>query len=323
MIKESGHIHDISSLTDQCIVVIRSAGERTSQWCLQKAKATFGVENVVLIDERPMHKAIKRAFEIGIESDKTWLVEIDADMLLHQEGILQLLQTASQRPANSFFHFGMVYDKLTNSFRSAGNKIIRTAHLPKALDLVPDTAGQLRPDTFVRKEMARKGFHYYRDICLVGIHDFEQDYFDLYRKGYLQGVKNRNKLERFMNNWPTDWKLDPDYVAVAGGMTAGKHHEHSLPLHPEYYIDKFKTWKNKVGFTATKTVLDIDVTLADDILSSILTDQKLQDFQRLCVGNKSRYHVRSDINWQYRLMKLGHRLSQSNVVRRFITTKNI
>lgn len=315
--KESGHTRDTRLLTDQCIIVIRSAGERTSHWSLQKAASIFGTENVVLIDERPMHEAIKKTFQIGIESNKKWLIEIDADILLHTEGILQLLQTASQRHESSFFHFGMVFDKLTNSFRSAGNKIIRTKHLPAALDLLPEAVDELRPDTYIRKAMAKKGYHYYRDVCLVGIHDFEQYYFDLYRKGYLQGVKNRAKLERFINNWPNDWEQDPDYLAIEGGMTVGKSHEKPLPLQPEYYLDQFESWKNKAGFTHSKAALTSELTLVDAFLSKTLTNKKMQEFESSCIGNKARYHVRSDANWQYKWMKLRYRVSQSRIAGSF------
>ncbi|MDW3192754.1 MAG: hypothetical protein R8G66_10325 [Cytophagales bacterium] len=265
------------------------------------------------MDERPMHKAIKRTFEMGMDGGKPWIVEIDADVLLHESGILQLLRTASQRPENSFFHFGMVFDKLTNSFRSAGNKIIRTAHIPEAMSLLPKTTDQLRPDTYIRKEMALKGYHYYRDICLVGIHDFEQDYFDLYRKGYLQGVKNREKLERFIRGWPENWGNDPDYLAIQGGMTAGKAHVNDLPLAPSYYIDKFENWKMSIGFDFTKVPLASGLSKVDHYLSTILTNSKLQEFQDSCVNNQAKYHVRSDVNWQYKWMKLRYRLSQSRI----------
>lgn len=318
----SKHQNRSEALIDQCIVVIRSAGERTTEWSLDKAKSVFGAKNVVLIDERPMHKAIKKTFEIGIESNQNWVVEIDADILLHAEGILQLLQTASQRPESSFFHFGMVFDKLTNSFRSAGNKVIRTAHLPAAMTLLPKTTDQLRPDTYIRKEMALKGYHYYRDICLVGIHDFEQHYFDLYRKGYLQGVKNREKLERFISGWPENWKHDPDYHAIKGGMTAGKIHLNDLPLHPEYYIDKFESWKMSAGFNFVKPPRPPGLAAVDEFLSATLTSLKLQEFRDSCINNKAKYHVRSDVNWQYKWMKWGYRLSQSRIFRSFLRQKH-
>lgn len=319
--KQSAHNTNSSALTDQCLVVIRSAGERTTQWSLEKAQSIFGTQNVVLIDERPMYRAIKKTFEIGIDSGKTWVVEIDADVILRQEGILHLLNTAAGRPESSFFHFGMVFDKLTNGFRSAGNKIIRASHLPEALTLLPEAANQLRPDTYIRKEMALKGYHYYRDVCLVGIHDFEQHYFDLYRKGYLQGVKNRTKLERFINNWPKNHNQDPDYLAIEGGMKAGEIHNEALPLHPEYYLDKFESWKKTTGFDHTKTPLTDEVAAIDDFLYKTLPNAKLQEFEHSCINNKARYHVRSDANWQYKWMKLWYRMSHSRMARRFTSSQ--
>lgn len=243
-----------------------------------------------------------------MERGKTWTIEIDADILLRPEGILQLLQTASQRPGNSFFHFGMVFDKLTNSFRSAGNKILRTKHLPVAMELLPEIIDEVRPDTFIRKEMAKKGYHYYRDVCLIGIHDFEQHYFDLFRKGYLQGVKNRDKLEKFINNWPEGWQNDADYLALTGGMTLGKNHERMLPLNPEYYLDKFEVWKIASNFTKQKELLPSDLNHANSFITATLTDSKLLEFRQKCEKRKAQYHVRSDSNWYYRLMKLMYRM---------------
>lgn len=306
--KISSHVR--SSLMEDCTVVIRSVGERTTDWCVSLANSIFNPENVVVIDERPLHKAIRKAYEIGLDRNKTWTLEIDADILLRREGILQLVQTASEQPSSSFFHFGMVFDKLTNGFRSAGNKVLRTSHIPHALKLLPKAEKEVRPDTFIRKSMAKNGYHYYRDVTLIGIHDFEQDFFDLYRKGYLQGVKNRNKLERFVGNWPKDWSKDSDYVTIKAGMDHGVVHKGVFSLDPSFFENGFSDWKEGCAFNEYKEPLINSTPQIDRFIERAMPPLLLKEFEQKCKKHKYQYHVRSDANYIYRMMKILSRLQQ-------------
>lgn len=300
-------------LTD-CTLIIRSAGERTTDWCADKTRSIFDLNSVIIIDERPMHKAIARTFETGIERNKEWTIEIDADLLLRPQGIIQLLERAKSLPANSYFHYGMVFDKLSNGFRSAGHKILRTAHLRTALEFLPLAKKEIRPDTFIRKSMAKRGCHYYRELALVGIHDFEQSYFDLYRKGYLQGVKNRSKVQRFITMWPENWQSDTDYQAIKAGIDDGLLHQNALPLDPSFFEDKFESRKAGSSWMNEKERLPQGLEQLESLMDSTVSESRLLDFKKHVLSRKYHYHNRSDKSYGYRFMKFMDRV-QTKIVK--------
>jgi hypothetical protein len=257
----------------------------------------------MIIDERPMHMAIARTFEIGIERNKEWTIEIDADLLLRPQGIIQLIERAKSLPSHSYFHYGMVFDKLTNGFRSAGHKVLRTAHLRTALMFLPQAKKEIRPDTFIRKSMAKKGYDYYRDLALVGIHDFEQSYFDLYRKGYLQGVKNRTKIDRFISQWPKNWQSDLDYKVIKGGMEDGLLDQNQLVLDPSFFLDKFESWKQSSLLMNEKKSLTNDSKLIQEFMQMTMSDTMIEEFKKQVLSRKYHYHNRSNGGYGYRFMK--------------------
>lgn len=300
-------------LIDNCTVIVRSAGERTTDWCADKARSIFEPNSVIVIDERPMHKAIARTFEIGIEQNKEWTIEIDADLLLRPEGIVQLLERAKSLPANSYFHYGIVFDKLSNGFRSAGHKILRTAHLRAALEFLPQANKEIRPDTFIRKSMAKKGYHYYRGLALVGVHDFEQSYFDLYRKGYLHGVKNHSKVSGFIERWPNQWQSDLDYLVIKGGIEAGLQHRGELILDPAFYQEGYEKWKKQFPMVVEKEELRGDLSASANFLEEVVNDKLLLDFKKGVLNRKYHYHHRSDGGYGYRFMKLLDRVQEKIV----------
>jgi hypothetical protein len=284
--------------------VIRSAGERTTEWCLLKSKSIFPAENVFVINESPMHTAIAKTYEIGIDRGKRWTIELDADLLIDQKGLSQLLARAESLPDYFFFHYGMVFDKLSNSFRSAGHKILRTSYLPKALAFLPKAKNELRPDTYIRKAMAKSGYHYYRDVVLVGIHDFEQSIADFYRKGYLHGVKNKTKVARFITQWPNGWQNDPNYLAIKAGMEDGLQHTGQLVLSPSFFESKFDAWKESSSLSMEKKPLDLNIRQMEEYVTEIMDKKMIADFRRLMLRRKYHYHHRSDGKGYYKFMKL-------------------
>lgn len=301
-------------MIDNCTVVIRSAGERTTNWCKSIVDTIFSPENVILIDERPQPKAIKRTFEIALDKNEPWTMVLDADVLLRPEGVLKLLDRAESLPANFYYHYGMIYDKLSNGFRSAGHMVLRTSLMAEARVLLPLAANEIRPDTFIQKAMARKEFHYYRDLVLVGVHDFEQSYQDFFRKGYLHGVKNHSKVNGFIAKWPDQWQNDLDYKAIKGGIEAGLQHQGELVLDPAFYQEEYEKWEQQSLWAIEKKELSDDLSASGNFLEEVINDKLLLDFKKQVLSRKYHYHHRSDGGYGYRFMKFIDRV-QTKIVK--------
>lgn len=298
--------------TDQILaettVVVRNVGERTTQWCEMGLQSIFSSDQIFMVEEVPMHRAIERTFEIALDENREWTLEIDADLLVYDDGLIKMLQNASGLPTDYFFHFGMVFDKLSNGFRSAGNKLLRTEHIKEAISLIPQAKREIRPDTFIRKSMVANGKHYYRHVLLTGLHDFEQSYSDLYRKGYLQGLKNRGKVKRFVDSWPKDWEQDLDYLAIFGGIEDGLKHEGPFQLSPSFLSDHYSQWKKRSIIKEEKPPLSIHMLDLDHFIRTHINQSIVEDFQISCLQEKGHYHVRSKKGLLYTLMKLMSRI---------------
>jgi hypothetical protein len=288
---------------EDCCVIVRSIGERTTAWCIDRASIIFDSDNIIVVDERPQHDAIAKVYEVSIEHNREWTIVIDADVLLRKEGILKLLEKAKSLPSDSFCHYGMVFDKLSNSFRSAGHNIFRTEHMRMAVQFLPSIKTEIRPDTFIRKSMAKLGFHYYRDLVLVGLHDFEQSFFDLYRKGFLQGVKNRTKVDRFISQWPQNWKSDLDYQVIKGGIEDGLLYQNQLVLDPDFFLVKFETWRRKSLLMNEKENLTNELEHIQDFMQMTMSDTMIEDFKKQVLSRKYHYHNRSNGGVGYKFMK--------------------
>ena len=69
----------MSILLDSVIVVIRASNERTFDLCKALCLAQ-GVESLSIVQEVPFEEALRKCYEIGIASNKKWMVTVDADV---------------------------------------------------------------------------------------------------------------------------------------------------------------------------------------------------------------------------------------------------
>lgn len=203
-------------------VVIRSVHERTESLCTKLLNEVFHKKNITVIHEYPFSKALRKSFEIGIDSEKEWLLCIDADVLISKEGISTLLEKTRDVHENLFGFQGTVIDKFFAGSRGAGNHLYRSALLPKAIEqLSPEEV--IRPENYVISRMQNLGFIYEQINITVGLHDFQQYYKDIYRKFIIHANKHTRYLDTFMPYWEKLSKTDMDFeVALLGLEDAQK-----------------------------------------------------------------------------------------------------
>lgn len=195
-------------------IVVRECGERTAEACVGLLQQIFPGQEIHRVSARPFSATLRLSLEKGLDEGRTWTLCIDADVLVLPE-LAELLLEAAQAPTDIFEIQGLVFDKLMTAPRAAGNHLYRTSLIARALPLI--AAGQgLRPETEMIEAMAGQGFPNRQSSVVVGLHDFEQHYRDLYAKAFLHGHKHRFLLPLYRPLWKLLARNDADYrVALA------------------------------------------------------------------------------------------------------------
>lgn len=202
-------------------VVIRALSERTRDTCKRLASSEVPDASIFTIQERPFSNAVKKTFEIGVREGKAWTLALDADILLRQNAIKDLVNQAESLPDHFFMIQGRVLDKLFCFSRNGGPHLFRTSLLKTALPLVPEQSEGLRPEGETVKRMIKLGFHRYKGVGVYGLHDFEQYYEDIFRTGFFYGIKFRKLTNFFLNEWANRLANDADYLIARLGFALG------------------------------------------------------------------------------------------------------
>lgn len=202
-------------------LIVRECGERTANACVARMQHLFPGQEIHRVGARPFSATLRLSLEKGLATGCTWTLCIDADVLILPE-LEALLVEADEAPPEVFELQGLVYDKLMNAPRAAGNHLYRTALIERSLPLIP-TGDILRPETAMIEAMAKQGFPSHQSNALVGVHDFEQSWRDLYTKACLHGHKHLCLLPLCRPLWQMLAPIDADFrVALAALDTAHK-----------------------------------------------------------------------------------------------------
>lgn len=200
----------------------------------------IGEENVRIIESVPFENAIKESFKIGIESQKKWLVTIDADVLIRKNAIQDLLRIGDSLDDFVFKFEGMLYDGLLLTHRPGGIKIYRTRLLEMAISLIPDPGTQIRPETYTLRAMKDHGYVGLLLDEVVGIHDFEQHYKDVYRKCFVHSRKHSDKTKYLLKKWIKLAGSNPYYDAAILGAKEGFNFRESIPIDTRFFENHLK-----------------------------------------------------------------------------------
>jgi len=174
------------------VAVIRSAGERTTEFCLELLSRQVPAEAIHVVAEVPFEAALRRCFDIGARSSKKWMLTLDADTLLLPGAVTELVAAAEAMPDFFFQVGGRVYDHVFGIYRQAGHRLYRASLLAEAQGLIPPDGKKIRPESVAGSRMGERGHPSHQIALVAGLHDFGQSYRDLYRKSLIHGVKNRD-----------------------------------------------------------------------------------------------------------------------------------
>jgi hypothetical protein len=113
------------------------------------------------------------------------LLVVDADVIPFKEAVIKLIAKADQSDEDLFEFQCDVYDFSFGGWRQAGNHLYRVGSLELAIPLIPKPGESFRPETATIKRMADKGHRWCELNIKFGIHDFEQNPVDYFRKAIL------------------------------------------------------------------------------------------------------------------------------------------
>jgi hypothetical protein len=211
-------------LTDNTLIVIREAGERTREICIELARAQVGADAVEIVAERPFEEALRQCYLAGIRRGRKWTMTLDADVLLRAGAIARLYAEAEAMPEHFAQVEGLVFDKISGSFREAGQRIYRTALLPLALEQTPAPGAAIRPEYSTLLGMDALGHPSRRVAVVMGVHDHKQFFRDLYRKAFVHANKHDKRLTAFVRRCRSLMSTDADFRVILRGLWDGLLH---------------------------------------------------------------------------------------------------
>jgi len=250
-------------------IVIRSIGERTESLCRELVLAQGIPENnLYVVHQSPFSAAMKKSFQTGIEVGLPWTFCVDADVLLRDGSIEKMLRFAEEQDVNVCEIQGFVLDKFFGGPREAGNHLYRTSLLPKVIEQIPEEGVNIRPEFHTLESMKKKGYPYKQIPVLVGLHDFEQFFSDIYRKCFVQAHKHIKHTDLFLEVWRAGAATDPDYQVALKGFSAGI--EHFSKVYIDVNQEIFKNVKNLTFAEKPRnlTISDIGLDQIEKIINN-------------------------------------------------------
>lgn len=232
-----------------CLAVIRASGERTFDECYHKVSEIFGSSNVALIQNvSPFAKVVSKTIGLGINSDMKWTVSIDADVI-PDDYILDHIQNRIADIPNDVFMFeGLVQDYLCFRYRPAGIHVYRNSLLQSIKDLVPRGNKYLRAESEFRNRAIAKGFSFLRYNDLYGYHDFEQDYFDIYRKCFMFSKKHKPWVRFLKNQYNRFKESNFDYLIALEGLEDGIAYDGHIENRIDFFHDRYYDLQRRLEF---------------------------------------------------------------------------
>ncbi len=207
---------------EDVLTVIRTTGERTTELCELLVSEQVIPDNITFIHETTSSLAVSRTFELGLEYGMPWTIAIDADVLIYSRAIHSLVGLAEQSPAATFHLAGRLIDKLSGGPICIGLHIYRTTHLDHALKVTKASGIVPRLESQVIQQMKTAGYVDAEVDAVLGLHDFEQDYRDLYRKGFMNARNHADCFSILERMWDRLAKTDDDLLAVLSGGRAAQ-----------------------------------------------------------------------------------------------------
>ena len=299
------------------LVVVRTAGERTFEACHALLLRQALREQIQVVDQRPFEAALRSCYELGINSGAEWMMTVDADVLLRPGAVKDLLGVAKDLPEQYLAVEGLVHDKLRGRHREAGHHLYRVRHLKKALSALPGDGEEIRPEFATLRRVSRLGHPFLKCETVFGIHDYEQFYRDLYRKGFVHGQKHPDWLAGVLPRWKSEAEADPDFAVALRGYCDGFQSPTKARIDARAYVDRAEEALHELGLREKKPLGSDPATLSlveaiqAKVDSAAGSDAEWSLDRRAAEGSRTQGMVRRGLYWFGSLLnRLGDRVQR-------------
>lgn len=185
---------------DDVFVVIRSAQERSVP--LAEKAVSLQTSHYAVIEEYPFSAALKKMFAIGKDQPEKYLLALDADVVLHPGSLEKIAEIADdyiKKFPTLFFIDFFVMDKFRGKCCS-GCHLYFNRYSEDLLEHLVNDPDDTRPENHLVLDFAKTHeLIHEKSQFVVGLHDFEQYYRDLYAKYFRRALRRKNEAEMLIN----------------------------------------------------------------------------------------------------------------------------
>ena len=197
--------------------IVRAAGERTADACCAALIRQTSSNDLERIELTPFWRTLREGLTRGMNSGAPWVLSVDADVLPSPGVVPHVMKWIGGADPKVAVVSGMIQDKFTATVRFGGIRLYRAEALPAMLDAMPAMGETVRPESTAIKRLTEQGWKHTLVPELVGLHDYEQYFRDIYRKAFLHMQKHGARMARFLELWMRLADEDTDYQAALAG----------------------------------------------------------------------------------------------------------
>lgn len=226
-------------MTQNVTVVIRAAGERTEALCRLLVEQQVPESNVFLIHEKPFSRAVATTFRIGQAQGKDWTLAVDADVLINENAIANLVNNATalekQIKDKLYVYQGHILCKVFGKPRTAGLHLYQTKYLAQAASLIPTDPHARWPESTTYRAMNDLGLYHYVETGIYALHDYEQYHRDMFRNGYFQSKKHFHYIADLLPYWKKQAAIDLAFEVMLHGWVLGMMDKEKLQVDQDFF----------------------------------------------------------------------------------------
>ena len=256
--------------------VVRSVGERTTAACAELFRTAARGMDVKIIEVAPFVESVRQTWSRGQQSGRPWTVCVDADVLVRPHRVRELLAVGLASAPSVFSVQGLILDKLIPTVRPSGVRLYRNEYADLARQHIPRVAEQARPETYTNQRLLDRGLTLIQTDLVCGLHDFEQDYDDLYRTGLVHAHKHGLLGTPMWDNWTRRATYDRDIAATLLGARAAAQSTDPLRIDVRYDMDRRRSALQQHGFAPKAPLANISPAWVERQLDRADLDPALQ-----------------------------------------------
>jgi len=201
-------------------VIIRHRGERTLPLIRQILEQSRYF-NVIEVSSNAFHQTLEESLELALTLSDPWVIMLDGDVIPSPFLLKNLVKKTMKMDKKTFVVVPNVFDKSFLMTRKAGIHIYNQSYLNLMINKFDKIADEDRPETKLNLMMQECGYKMCSSNIVIGLHDFEQYYKDLWLKGYVFSKKSQYWVKKCIDDWRKKSEKDLDYLALLDGYTFG------------------------------------------------------------------------------------------------------